>query len=165
MGVPGAQVPGTFIMIIPIAVTSVNWETLLGTAKGLLGESISTTIDQYNLKRDAQAYIVTLSELFKGKLSPPQAIAQAGSLLRHASATFLIHSSPPVIYKFQQETDLSISATETTYGLLAIVSGSLLQWQIAINNLRHSVDNILRSMANEFAQHFEWAGLKRITNV
>src|SRR5262245_25386167 len=152
-------------MIIPIAITTVNWDSFLTSVKKLIGESISTSIDEYKLKRDARAFIVTLSELFKGKLTPVEAIAQAGSLLRHGSATFLMHFPKDIVFQLQQETDLAISSIETSVGLLAIVSGNFLQWQVAISNLRHSIDNFMRGIAHDLTQYFELAGLKRITNV
>lgn len=122
-------------------------------------------MDRYNLKQTLSSYLVALDELQNGdQVNPSVAIAEAGSLLRHLSVSFLCVMPTDVLNSFREEVDLAIHSTALESGFrVSIVTGNLEQWKNAIENCSSArASTVMRTLANKFMACFESLGLGEI---
>jgi hypothetical protein len=151
--------------IIPIALTGVNWPVYLATAQKVLGFSIAASFDKHGIKNDLTKFLVSLEELHTEEpVEPNVALSEAGSLLRHASASFMCLLPAETVNLFREEVDLAINSSQTHAGFrLCIITGTLLQWRDAVINCSVSrLTRDVRMLCNQFMAYFENAGLGAI---
>jgi hypothetical protein len=148
--------------VLPVAITVVDWNTYLANAKAMLGRSISTTVDRQHGKLDLPAFIATLKDLQTGKPTDiPTALREGGSLLRHASASFLCLLPSEIFYELLVESGLAVTVQDSPMGAkLCLVSGNLEQWRTAVINCSVPTLSIgLRGLMNRYMAYFEQSGL------
>jgi hypothetical protein len=152
--------------IIPIGITTVDWATLAKTAQKALG----FTLDRKSLKSDLARFLTALGEM--SSEDGNGSLSEAGSLLRHASASFICVLPAEMINQLKEEVDLAINSSIVRAGFrLCIVSGNMQQWREAIINCSSTrLPTEIRMLCNQFMMYFEqlglgpiWAGYSKTT--
>lgn len=130
------------IRIVPLSSPVVNWMEYLNTASSLLKRSITSSLDARRLPiGDLAAFISTLAELRREGTHPEYAVANFSSLRKHIFFSFLIVGDSRLESELRN-LDLSITGpTELTGFTLAVVSGTLDQWQRAVAEALASKDS------------------------
>lgn len=145
--------------VLPVTMTTLDWNSYLTNAKAMLGRSITAGMDRQHAKQDLEGFLLTLKEFQSGK--PAESLRGCGTVLRHVSVGFLCLMPPPVFYDLVMESGLAITVQDSPTGFkCCLVSGNLEQWKYAIINCSSEQQpNGLRGLTNKFMAYFEQAGL------
>lgn len=123
----------------PILVSNFAWTEFLKDAADLCGHSPIQGIDSYPYKLSDYARLIATFGEFRcnKKCDPKQVLYSAGDLLSHLHFGFLISGSTRLIFQIMERSDLKIISTrlKKKKGRVAVVSGTLKQWQEAITNV------------------------------
>ena len=145
--------------VIPITITSVNWDMYLKYARTQLSRSVTESLDKAKRPLDTPAaFIITLAEAQGAELRPfTQLLSNAGGLLRHASAGFLFTADiETLLYIIEQS---SLQCARWSNKKTMIVSGNMLAWRVAITNFcKPDVPKDVRDLFNKSLVCFEMAG-------
>lgn len=151
--------------ILPVAITVVDWHNYLLAAKEASGHTVTQSIDRFKLRQDVASFIISLKELQNSSTKDPaKALREAGSMLRHASATFLCVMPTDTLNQLREEVDLAINsskAKEVGHSVV-VISGNLLQWRSAVVDLADGEVEYLTLLSNKFMACFESAGLGQL---
>ena len=154
--------------VIPIMVPHFAWTDFLKDAASLCGHSPIHGIDTYPYKlKDYARLIAVLGEFRCGKaLDPKQTLQSAGDILQHLHFSYMIHGSTSLIFRIMELTDLKIISTKMKgKGRVAVVTGTLKQWQDAIINTLNTTspkNNELRWVFSQCLDFFYQLGLQDI---
>lgn len=133
--VSGALLPATMIPEVEIITgTQIDWKIYLQKTNEKLGRSLTRNLDSKNLPVQTLAsFIATLDSLKNESSDPINAVREAGGILEHLHFGFLINTTTASILEIIERTGLrTISKVIDKSKALAIASGTLLNWYIAI---------------------------------
>ena len=152
------------IHVIPIAKTDVDWNAYLQIARKVLGRSITRSLDSANRPvKGPDGFIATLGEVINEGSNAGTVMANAGSLLRHFTYTFLCVMPNDVLWDVMEETDLVITSVPLGMNRLAIITGTLHEWRTAIiDECSEAATQGLRLFLNQVLFHLEKEGLNTI---
>lgn len=145
--------------VAPIAITSVDWSTLLRTARTQLNRSVTETLDRAKLPANTPAaYITTLAEAQNlATADNPSVLRNAGGLLRHASASFLFCAEQETLLYIVE--NCFLSCTRWSDRRTMVVSGTMLDWRTAITSYCHQdAPRDVRELFNKAMTCFEISG-------
>lgn len=148
--------------LIPIAQTTIDWNTYLSKFYEISGRSATTTLDTKGVefKKSLANYLSTLKEIDNPGSDP---INQAGVLLEHISLSFLLIATKKVTINVLIKSRLPgvISITKHDDFDISIISGNLSQWRTAIINCCSAdVSSSIRQFGSAIISHLEEIGLK-----
>lgn len=129
--------------IIPLSSPVVNWMEYLNTSSGLLRRSITASLDAKRLPvGDLAAFISTLAELRREGSHPEYAVREFSSLRKHIFFSFMVVGDGRLESELRN-LDLTVTSPVEPIGCtVAVVSGTLDQWQRAISETLSSKDSI-----------------------
>lgn len=143
----------------PIAITSVDWDTFLRTARTQLSRSVTETLDRAKLSANTPAaYITSLAEAQRAKtIDNASVLRDAGGLLRHASASFLFSAEQETLLYIVE--NCFLYCTRWSDKRTMTVSGTMLAWRTAIADYCHEdVPRDVRELFNKAMTCFEISG-------
>lgn len=145
--------------VLPITITSVDWDTHLRYARQQLNRSVTTSLDKIGKPVNTpSAFIITLAEAMAPTTEDHTAILRSASgLLRHVSASFLFTSDRDTLLSIIEQT--SLVCTRWSNKVTMIVSGDMQTW---VTNIRHfscsTVVRDVRELFNKAMTCFEQVG-------
>lgn len=143
------------IEVIPMSVTTIDWTVFLNILKKIFNRSLTTNLDTKKLAvGDLSSFIMILGGIRNPNADPLILLREAGPLLRHISAGFVVLGFN--VDDLAYSTDLKIVKTEK----LSVVSGNLEEWRTAIINCNKTVEQ--REFFNKCLSHFEKVGLGQL---
>lgn len=142
----------------------IDMDTLLATAKQLLGRSPSRKLDSQGKSIDnASGYLTILAALKNEDIDQNTVLEDPGHLLAHCYFTFMIACDNITILELMEKSRLVIQKIEVRNGCLAIVAGTLEQWRTAIINCcSEQSDFNLRLLFDKILLIFESEGLGKL---
>jgi hypothetical protein len=145
---------------ILIGRSNINFEVLLGTAKQVLGRSISKTLDSQGKDITKPiSYLTLLSEIKNNSFNADD----AGHLLAHYFYTFAIACDPKTLNDLLEQSRLKIISAEGNSMHFAVVSGTLEEWRTAIINCCSEQSSFnLRLLFDKIFLMFEQEGLLKL---
>lgn len=151
------------LTVIPVARTSVDWETLQKVSFAALGRPIMRPLDDRMISnRGVAEAIVAYGELQQEHADYLATLRDAGAILKHFSVSFLVACDDrDLIYEVAIEGDLKILDCDSDK--LAIVSASLEQWRTSIiNYASHRSTRTQRDFAGLVLLAFDKMGLGQL---
>lgn len=148
----------------PLIIPNINWKDYLAYTTSSTGRCPTRDVDSSNRKlSDYGKYIASLAEFRDGGLPNIQdTLKDPGALARQLQFGFIFIVPTSVIFKSMELTDLDfVSAKSKEEGRVAIVSGTLDKWRVAVIeccSMRHRLP-ALRATFNTCLGYFEQLGL------
>lgn len=141
---------------------NVLWDELLRNSSQVLGRSLTSSLDnrRVGLNRRPPGFLSLLKEMVAPGTNPLDA---AGHLLEHMSFTFGLLATRTTTFDISINTRLALSSVQskTPDVYFSVLSGTLLQWQTAIQNCcLLSVSSEVRAFGTEMLNYFEANGYK-----
>lgn len=150
------------IAITPIAVTSVDWQKLLGAVSTAIGRPVGRGLDSRNItERGLGELISALGEFHTEGTDPILVQRSAGFLLKHASVSFLIAAPADTLHELLLAGRVALLESETP--AIVIASASLEDWRTTVINLcAENQTRPMRMIGTRLLQAFDELGLTRI---
>ncbi len=142
----------------------IDTESLLASAKQLLGRSPSRKLDSQGKSTDTTAgYLTILAALKNEETEPNIVLEDPGHLLAHTFYSFLVACDKATMTELGEQTRLAIQRVESRGICFAVVSGTLEQWRTAIiNGCSEQAEFNLRLLFDKILILFEGEGLGKL---
>lgn len=153
------------MLVIPIIVPDIDFDTFLATASKAIGQNISTTIDKSNKKiSPIYRFLISLSEFQTNDRPSVQILRDTASLYAHISLTFLFIAPLDVIMISMSRTRLKHTLAEGMGRTqIAVVSGTLDEWKAAcLECCSQTFGQDVQEFYNQVVIRFEELGIKEL---
>lgn len=145
------------VELIPIAIPMIDWPKYLSIANQALGVSVSNSFDAAKIPTGPRAFAISLNELSQTE----PALDIDSPSLRHLSYTFLAVMLVDTYYELMETATLAFTSSESTRpGVrVAVISGTLGDWQQAVVACSNSSNPDVRKFADKAKSYFDSLGL------
>jgi hypothetical protein len=150
------------IVVTPIAVTSVDWNKLLGPISAIICRPVGRGLDSRSItaRGPAQA-IAALGEFHSENTDPHTILKNPGFLLKHVSVSFFCGIPADTVRDLMIAGRVSILDTE--YSHMVIATATLEDWRTTVINLCSDLQTKpMRSIGTKLLQAFDEMGLEMI---
>jgi hypothetical protein len=151
--------------VIPISIPNVAWQQYLSLTSEWLGHPPSKGVDSCQSKlSDFATYTASLGEFQAGKeTDAKRTLRTRGPWLQHTFFSFLVLTSPSVILRVAESTDLNVLSTKVDGKRASVISGTLLEWRDTIILLcAADSPKRVRLLFNTIKQAFDQIGLQDV---
>jgi len=152
------------ITVLPITVTTLNWNQFLTATQSVLKRSMSASLDKRSVAdRGLASAIAAFGEFQCQGTDYLQVLRDAGSLLKHFSVSFLIVcDDETLLLELVGDGDIKIILSDET-PKLCIITASLESWRTTLINFAcQRATHAQRHLADELLSAFDRLGLGKL---